>query len=505
MKNTENEANRIENSSRFDLESITVEASISVSEALARMENGGIGILLLVDKKGKLNRTITDGDLRRLLLSGKGVDDSLATLADREPIVADAEISEKEALAILNEHQIDHLPMVDGQGRPCGLFLRRELDQKILFSTPHLGEYEMEYIEEAFRTNWIAPLGPNVDAFEREIADYVGAADAAALSSGTAALHLALRILGVGSGDIVYCSSLTFIASANPILYQNATPVFIDSDPGDWNMSIGALERALTDADRAGRLPKAVIVVNLYGQSADFDPIVQLCDRYGVPVVEDAAESLGATYKGRKSGTIGQLGVYSFNGNKIITTSGGGMLVSDDTSLIERARMYSTQAREQAPWYEHAEVGYNYRMSNVLAGIGRGQLKVLEDRVNSRRSIFDRYRNGLSEISQIDWMPEARFGRSTRWLSVFRVKSDSHTPSKIIEALGKLGIEARHVWKPMHRQPLFKDCKYFSYSRDESFSDAAFATGVCLPSGSNMTSAQQDKVIAGICSLFEGF
>jgi len=502
MKNTVSQAIKIESSRKCDLETITVEASLSVSGAFARIESGGVGVLLLVDKEGKLKRTITDGDLRRLLLSGKGVDESLATLEDREPIVADAEISEKDALAILNEHQIDHLPILDGQGKPCGLLLRRELDQKILLSTPHLGEYEMEYIEEAFRTNWIAPLGPNVNAFEREIADYVGAADAAALSSGTAALHLALRVLGVGTNDTVFCSSLTFVASVNPILYQNARPVFIDSDPENWNMSVPALKQAMKDADRSGRLPKAVIVVNIYGQSADFDTILDLCNHYGVPVIEDAAESLGASYKGRHSGTLGLLGVYSFNGNKIITTSGGGMLVSDDQSLIEHARSLSTQAREETPWYEHAEVGYNYRMSNVLAGIGRGQLKVLEDRVNTRRSIFDRYRDGLSGVSQIDWMPEAEFGQSTRWLSVFRLKSDSHTPSKIVEALGRLSIEARHVWKPMHCQPLLKDCKYFSHSRGESFSDAAFSTGVCLPSGSNMTVAQQNKVISSIRSLF---
>ncbi|MCP9451748.1 MAG: aminotransferase class I/II-fold pyridoxal phosphate-dependent enzyme [Nitrospira sp.] len=379
------------------------------------------------------------------------------------------------------------------------------MDQRILLSTPHLGEYEMRFIKEAFRTNWVAPLGPNVDAFEHELAAYVGVSHAVAVSSGTAALHLALRVLGVDRGDTVFCSTLTFVASANPILYQGACPVFIDSEPESWNMSPGALARALADAATVGQLPKAVIVVNLYGQSADMEQINALCDQYGVPVIEDAAESLGATYKGRASGTWGRLGVYSFNGNKIITTSGGGMLVSNDAALIDKARYLSTQAREPAPWYSHSEVGYNYRMSNVLAGIGRGQLKVLEDRVRLRRVIFERYRQGLAAIEALGWMPEAPYGRSTRWLSVcvIDVKRTSITPGEMISVLSRGGIEARHVWRPMHRQPLFDGCAYYPHEPDYSFSDEAFATGVCLPSGSNMTAEQQERVIRVVNSLFQ--
>ncbi|MES2480832.1 MAG: aminotransferase class I/II-fold pyridoxal phosphate-dependent enzyme, partial [Pseudomonadota bacterium] len=258
-----------------------------------------------------------------------------------------------------------------------------------------MGDTERDFVEEAFRTNWIAPLGPNVDAFERELAELVGIGHAAAVSSGTAAIHLALILLGVQPGDRVFCSTLTFAASANPIAYQHAVPVFIDSDEASWNMSPRALEAALEAARRDKQLPKAVIVVNLYGQSADMDPIVALCERYGVPLVEDAAESLGARYKGRASGTFGRMGIFSFNGNKIITTSGGGMLVSDDKALIDRARFLATQARDPAPHYQHSVVGYNYRMSNILAGVGRGQLKVLGQRVESRRAVFHNYRAAL--------------------------------------------------------------------------------------------------------------
>jgi dTDP-4-amino-4,6-dideoxygalactose transaminase len=397
----------------------------------------------------------------------------------------------------MNEHQIDQLPVVDALGRPLDLLLRRELDTQILLSTPHLGDSEMAYVEEAFRTNWIAPLGPNVDAFEKELAAYVGVGHAAALSSGTAALHVALRLLDVGPGDEVFCSSLTFVASANPILYQHATPVFIDADPGTWNMSVPALQRALEDRFAKGRPPKALVVVNLYGQSADMDAIVALCDSHGVPVVEDAAESLGATYKGRASGVFGRLGVYSFNGNKIITTSGGGMLVADDVKLIARARHLATQAREAAPYYEHTEVGYNYRMSNVLAGIGRGQLKVLDQRVQSRREVFDTYSQLLADLPQIEWMPEAPYGRSTRWLTACTLGGGLH-PEDMIRALADEKIEARRVWKPMHLQPLFAGRDFFMHTPEKDVAADLFHRGICLPSGSNMIDNQVERVVYAI-------
>lgn len=371
------------------------------------------------------------------------------------------------------------------------------LNKRIFLSPPHISEFEIQFVEDAFKSNWIAPLGPHVDAFEQEMADYVGAAGAVALSSGTAAIHLALRLLNVGSGDVVFCSALTFVASTNPILYQDAEPVFIDSEPETWNMSPAALERAFCDFERKGRLPKAVIVVNLYGQSADMPSLISICNSYGVPVVEDAAESLGATCRGKASGTFGKFGIYSFNGNKIITTSGGGMLVSNDLVALERARFLATQARDTARHYQHSEMGYNYRLSNVLAAIGRGQLKVLEERITARRLVFRRYYEALTGINEIDFMPEAPFGRATRWLTVLTVDPDrcGVTASQIVDALAEQNIEARPVWKPMHLQPLFKGRSFYSHSFGESVSNRLFQNGICLPSGSSLTADQQDMVI----------
>jgi pyridoxal phosphate-dependent aminotransferase EpsN len=356
---------------------------------------------------------------------------------------------------------------------------------------------EQKYINEAFATNWIAPLGPNVDAFEKELAEYVGIKGAAAVSSGTAAIHLALSLLDVKKGDRVFCSSLIFIASANPILYEGAEPVFIDSEPDTWNMSPLALERAFEEAKREGQLPKAVIVVNLYGQSAKMDEILEICNKYNVPVIEDAAESLGSTYKGKKSGTFGKFGIYSFNGNKIITTSGGGMLVSDDVEALQKARFLATQARDPAPHYQHSQVGYNYRMSNILAGIGRAQLEVLDDRVNARRAIFERYVQALGNIDGIHFMPELEGTMSNRWLTTLTIDQQKLgiIPMDIINALAEENIEARPVWKPLHLQPVFAGIKYYSHHENWSVSEELFANGICLPSGSNMTEEEQNRVI----------
>jgi len=356
---------------------------------------------------------------------------------------------------------------------------------------------ELQFITEAFKSNWVAPLGPHVDAFERELAGYVGVKGAAALSSGTAAIHLALRLLGVGPGDVVLCSTLSFIASANPILYQGAKPVFIDSEPASWNMSPAALERAFVDAGKTGPMPKGVVVVNIYGQSADMAPLLSICDRYGVPVIEDAAESLGATYRGELSGTLGRTGVYSFNGNKIITTAGGGMLVSDDPAALEKVRFWSTQARDPARHYQHSEVGYNYRLSNILAAIGRGQLRVLEERVKARRAVFERYAAAFSDTDGFDFMPEAPFGTSTRWLTTLTVSPErcGVTAAQLIDALSAQNIEARPVWKPLHLQPLFKGCDYYPHDLNNSISDSLFERGLCLPSGSSLTEAEQARVI----------
>ncbi|MGE6538036.1 aminotransferase class I/II-fold pyridoxal phosphate-dependent enzyme [Bacillus luti] len=377
--------------------------------------------------------------------------------------------------------------------------------KRIYLSSPHMSGHEQKYIKDAFDSNWIAPLGPNVDEFERELASFVGVKGGAAVSSGTAAIHLALRLLNVQKGDTVFCSSFTFIASANPIVYLGAEPVFIDSEPETWNMSPQALAVALHDADKAGRLPKAVILVHLYGQSAKLDEILSLCNHYDVPIIEDAAESLGSTYKGKASGTFGKFGVYSFNGNKIITTSGGGMLVSDDVEALERARFLATQAKDPAPYYEHSEVGYNYRMSNILAGIGRGQLEVLEDRVRARRFIYKRYYEALSHIPGFYFMPELEHTRPNRWLTTLTIdeKESGISIGKLLRILAEENIEARPMWKPLHMQSLFKEKKYYPHSKNEDVSQYLFQSGICLPSGSNMLAEDQKRVIQSILKAVE--
>lgn len=480
----------------INLQEISVTRAHSIGEALTILDKAASGLLLLLNEDSTFERTVTDGDLRRLLLSGNVLDARLAGLSVAESIVIDEGHTRRDALSLMNEHAINHLPVLDLSKRVVGVLERREIDRQILLSTPHLGDAEQDFVHEAFRTNWIAPLGPNVDAFERELADYVGVKYAAAVSSGTAAIHLALLLLGVTTGDTVFCSTLTFAASANPIVYQGATPVFIDSDEQSWNMSPAALERALAAAERAGQLPKAVIVVSLYGQSADMDALSASCARFGVPIIEDAAESLGALYKGRASGTFGKLGIYSFNGNKIITTSGGGMLLSDDRQLIEKAKFLATQARDPAPHYQHSTIGYNYRMSNILAGVGRGQLGVLEQRVDARRAVFNRYRTALGGIPGVEWMPEPEWSRSTHWLSACTINPEvtGVTVETVIKKLFVEMIEARPVWKPMHLQPVFKDCAYFT-DGGASVSDRLFEHGICLPSGSNMASADVDRII----------
>lgn len=370
-------------------------------------------------------------------------------------------------------------------------------NQRIFLSSPHMSGNEKIYINEAFDTNWIAPLGPNIDHFEKEMSDYIGSKGAVAVSSGTAAIHLALELLEVKSGDCVFCSSLTFIASANPIMYQGAEPIFIDSEVETWNMSPIALEKAFKDAQGTGRMPKAVIVVNLFGQSAKMDEILTICNYYNVPIIEDAAESLGATYKGKQTGTLGKLGVYSFNGNKIITTSGGGMLVSDDIELLKKAKFLATQARDPAIHYQHSKVGYNYRMSNIIAGIGRAQLQVLDDRVKMRREIFKHYTEALKHLDGITFMPELEGTRSNRWLTAILIdeRKLNINPVNIVQELEKENIEARPLWKPLHIQPVFKGTKYYSHGEKESISEFLYHSGICLPSGSNMTMEEQNEVI----------
>lgn len=351
--------------------------------------------------------------------------------------------------------------------------------------------YEKQYVEEAFTTNWISPLGPNVTAFENEFASKVGAKYAAALTSGTAALHLALKAAGVEKDDVVICPSLTFIATANPILYCNATPVFIDSDYETWNMDPNLLEIALKKYK--GRV-KAVLVVHIYGLSSDMDRIMSICNKYNVTVIEDAAESLGAYYKGKHTGTFGKGGVFSFNGNKIITTSGGGMIVSNNEEKIKKMRFWATQARDKARHYQHSEVGYNYRMSNVVAGIGRGQLKVLDKRIAKKKYIFEFYKRELSCISDIGFMPINAWNEPNYWLSVITVKGKVR-PDNIMDALLNEDIESRPVWKPMHMQPIFAGCDYIG----NGVSEDLFNNGVCLPSDTKMT----DEDLSLVCDVIK--
>lgn len=375
--------------------------------------------------------------------------------------------------------------------------------KRIFLSSPNMSKqgYEQEYIKLAFDTNWIAPLGQNVDGFEKEMCEYTGAKQAAALSSGTAAIHLGLKAAGVKAGDRVFCQSLTFSATANPIIYLGAQPVFIDSDEETWNMSPVALRKAFEKYPDT----KYVCVVHLYGLAADMDAIKSICDEYGAVIIEDAAESLGTTYKGKMTGIFGDYGIYSFNGNKIITTSGGGMLVcnlDDETAeeRIKKVRFWSTQSRDPARHYQHSEIGYNYRMSNIVAGIGRGQLKVIDERIAQKRAIFAKYKEALSDIGDITFMPMNDFCESNCWLSCATISGDRVRPEDIMDALGAENIESRPIWKPMHLQPFFEK---YDYIDNGGVGERLFKNGVCLPSDTNMTEEEQEKIIAIIKSLWK--
>jgi len=348
-------------------------------------------------------------------------------------------------------------------------------------------------VADAIRSNWIAPLGPHVDAFEAEFAERIGVAAAAATSSGTGALHLALRLAGVEAGDEVLVSTLTFAGSVNPVRYLGATPVFVDAERRSWNLDPALVAEAVEDRVRAGRPPAAVVPVHLYGQSADLEPILEVCAEHGVPVVEDAAEALGATYRDRPVGSFGRMSIFSFNGNKIMTTSGGGMLVTDEPELAARARKLASQAREPAPHYEHAEVGYNYRLSNLLAAVGRAQLEVLDDRVEARRAVFERYQDGLGDLPGLAFMREAPWGRATRWLTTLTIDPERFGADReaVRLALERENIEARPVWKPMHLQPVFEGFEVLGGGVAEDL----FRRGLCLPSGSDLGPADQDRIV----------
>lgn len=372
------------------------------------------------------------------------------------------------------------------------------MSTKIYLSSPHMSGQEMSYIQQAFDTNWIAPLGPNVTAFEKEFANAVGTKHALALSSGTAAIHLALILSDVQPDDLVLVSTLTFSASVNPIVYLGAKPVFIDSEPTSWNMDPELLATYLKTCSRE-ELPRALVLVHLYGQCANIEPILELCQQYNIVLIEDAAEALGATYKGQSPGTFGRFGIFSFNGNKIITTSGGGMLISDDENLIDHAFKLATQARDDAPHYQHSEIGYNYRMSNILAGIGRGQLPVLEERVAARRRNFAYYQKHLAALPGIEFQPEAPWGLHTRWLTCLTIDPNRFGVDReaIRQALKAENIESRPVWKPMHLQPVFQNYKAVGGKVAEDL----FNRGLCLPSGSNLEEHDLHRVVDVIRNL----
>ena len=363
--------------------------------------------------------------------------------------------------------------------------------KKIYLSPPNLNGEEIEYIKDAISSNWIAPLGPHVDAFEKETSDYIGIKHAVALSSGTASLHLALKILGVNKDDFVFCSDLTFVASANAIRYLDAIPIFIDSESESWNMCPKALEKAFQLYK-----PKAVVVTDLYGQSARYDELIRICNLYNSPIIEDAAESLGAEYNEKKCGVFGEMSILSFNGNKIITTSGGGMLMSNNKKYIDEARMLSSQAREKALHYEHLKIGYNYRMSNILAGIGRAQLKSIDDYVKKKNDIFNYYRNELSSFNQIVWMPELENSKSTKWLSVLYFIDLNHDDiESLVKIFIKNNIEARPLWKPMHLQPIYNNSEFIKLHSGRGLSTQLFQQGLCLPSGINLKIKDQDRIV----------
>lgn len=374
------------------------------------------------------------------------------------------------------------------------------MNSRIFLSSPHMSDegYELEYIHDAFQKNWIAPLGENVTAFEKAMADYMGGTCPVALSSGTAALHLSLILAGVKPGDLVFCQSLTFAASANPIAYLGATPVFIDSEPETWNMDPAALERAIA----VYGVPKAVVVVHLYGTPARMHEITAICDKYGIILIEDAAEALGSTYGNHRCGSLGRYGILSFNGNKIITTSGGGMLLCPDEENAATALKLATQAREPFPWYQHEMIGYNYRLSNICAGIGRGQMKVLPQHISKKQEIFRRYQQQLKGLP-IQFQRDPEGGISNRWLTAVLFEDGCPvSPEEIIKSLSDANIESRHLWKPMHSQPVFADKPYVT-AGDHSVSDDLFVRGLCLPCDTKMTDADVDRVCTLIRKAFE--
>ncbi len=472
------------------------------------IEQAPAKICVVTDVNGVLVRTLTDGDIRRALLSGDSLHMAITQMSGprKTPVVAPVGASREVLEALFYKEQVRVIVLVDSDQRPVELVEQSQFESSVLLSPPHMGETEARFVAEAFSDNWVAPAGPNIAAFEALLAKTTGRKHALALSSGTAALHLALRVLNVKPQDRVYVSDLTFIASLQPVFYEQAVPVLIDSEPDTWNMSPPALKRRLEKDARSNSLPAAIIVVHIYGQSANIAAICALADHYGIPVIEDAAESLGATYQNKPSGSHGVLAAYSFNGNKIITTAGGGALVSDDAALLARAQMLSTQGRDPAEHYQHSTVAYNYRMSNILAGIGRGQVAILPERVAARREVFQRYNEGFADIAGLSFQADSAGSTGSRWLTVLNLDPDHIDlhPYQLIRQLRRQNIEARAGWKPMSLQPLCAGLDFEPHSAEETVSSSLFLRTICLPSGSSMRAEIQDRVIHSIRSILKG-
>ena len=483
----------------------TLKLTHTIQDALGLLEQSEAKICVITDKVGQILSCVTDGDIRRALLSGKFLESPLKSLDLKKPITAINGTSNDKMLSILRKNKINDLVLINKKNIPQKIISRSSLENMLLLSPPHLGESELNFVKRAFEDNWIAPAGPNLELFEKKIAKQCGKSTALAVSSGTAALHLSLRVVGIRKNDKVYVSDLTFIATLQPILYENAVPVLIDSEPIYWNMSSKALERKLNEDKATNNLPKAIIVAHIYGQSANLKTILELAAKFEVPVIEDAAESLGAEYDGKPSGSHGLLSVVSFNGNKIITTSGGGSLMSNNPELINNARNLATQGREDCEHYQHSKIAYNYRMSNVLAGIGLGQLDVLEKRVSARRRIHKMYVKNLSSLEGLSFQSDYKNSVGNRWLTVIHLDANKipiHS-FKLMRKLKSLGVETRPGWKPMHLQPICSEYEFVTHDEISNFSTEHFFRALCLPSGSGMSESDVERVSAAIIDIIQ--
>lgn len=472
----------------------------SVRIVMAQLDRSRIKLGVLLDEGGQLRRTVTDGDIRRALLNGVSLDDPISSLPPQSTVTFPENTDHPTLLSAMNRYGINAIVLTDDSGRPIGLVDRAALGQAILLSPPHMGGGEPALVQQAFDDNWIAPAGPHLEAFEARLAAVSTREYAIALSSGTAGLHLALRALNLQRGSRVYVSDLTFVGTIQPLFYEGLEPVLIDSHPDSWNMSVDALRRQIEADAAADRKAGAILVVHLYGQSADVAGILALSQTYGLPLIEDAAESFGAIYDNRPSGAHGLISVYSFNGNKIITTSGGGALVTDDPDIAARVRYLATQGRDPVEHYQHSAVAYNYRMSNILAGVGLGQLDVLADRVAARRAIFDRYQAALQDIFGLSFQKDSPNSRGNRWLTSIEFDPDRIAihPYQVMRRLRQLGIETRPGWKPLHMQPLCHGYDFVPHSETEVVSSAHFQKALCLPTGSNLSTVEQDRVITAL-------